>query len=125
MSFNRSIYDNCSYQKNLENNVSTLSYILSPMRYENSNKCRHQLGFLNGTNVSHIQGNLVDLESDLRGQTRLLSKCDNNKYIPTEDNIVKNDKTPPIDVTLKHLPSCQSITYRSVNLPPPMKISNC
>jgi hypothetical protein len=24
-------------------------------------KCRHQLGFIGGTAVSHIQGNLVDL----------------------------------------------------------------
>ncbi len=125
MSFNRSKYDPCSYQKDLENNVSTLGYILSPIRYENTNKCRHELGFLNGTNVSHIAGNMVDLESDLRGQTRYLSKCDNNKYIPTNDNMVKNDKTQPIDTTMRHLPACQSITYRAVNLPPPMKLSNC
>ena len=62
MSFNRTTYDNCSYKQELQNNVSTLSYLLSPYRYEHENKCRHQLGFVGGTVVSHIQGNLVDLD---------------------------------------------------------------
>ena len=75
MSFNRTTYDNCSYKQELQNNVSTLSYLLSPYRYEHENKCRHQLGFVGGTVVSHIQGNLVDLDSELRGQTRIISKC--------------------------------------------------
>jgi hypothetical protein len=125
MSFNRTTYDTCSYKQDLQDNVSTLSYLLSPYRYEHINKCRHQLGFLNGTNVSHIQGNLVDLESDLRGQTRLLSKCQNNLYVPTNDNIIKNDKTEAIDTTMQHLPACQTIMYRSIPLPPKMNLNNC
>jgi len=43
MSFNRTTYDNCSYKQELQGNVSTLSYLLSPYRYEHENKCRHQL----------------------------------------------------------------------------------
>jgi len=42
MSFNRTTYDNCSYKQELQGNVSTLSYLLSPYRYEHENKCRHQ-----------------------------------------------------------------------------------
>lgn len=125
MSFNRTIYDTCSYKQDLQNNVSTLSYILSPLKFENKNKCRHQLGLVAGTNVSHIEGNLVDLESELRGQTRYLSKCGNNMYVPTNDGLIKNDKTNPIDTTLKHLPKCQSIMYRSVPLPPQMNYYKC
>lgn len=125
MSFNRSKYDTCYYKTDLQNNVSTLEYILSPLKYENKNKCRHQLGFVGGTNVSHIRGNLVDLESDLRNSTRILSKCQNNLYVPTDDNIIKNDKTPPIDTTMVHLPACQSIMYRSIPLPPQMTVNNC
>jgi hypothetical protein len=125
MSFNRTIYDTCSYNQNLQESVSTLSYILSPFRYEHKDKCRHQLGFLGGTAVSHIQGNLVDLDSELRGQTRFLSKCGNNQYVPTEDGIVKNDKTAPIDTTMLHLPACQSIMYREVPLPPKMNYNHC
>ena len=125
MSFNRTKYDNCSYKQNLQNNVSTLSYILSPMNFERKDKCRHQLGFMGGTAVSHIQGNLVDLDSELKGQTRYLSKCGGNLYVPTDDGIIQNDKTPPIDTSLLHLPSCQSIMYRSIPLPPKMNYNHC
>ncbi len=125
MSFNRSKYDTCSYKIDLQGNVSTLSYILSPYRYEHKDKARHELGFQAGTNVSHIKGNIVDLESELRGQTRILSKCQNNLYVPTEDNIIKNDKTEPINTELIHLPKCQSILYRGTPLPPPMSFNRC
>jgi hypothetical protein len=125
MSFNRSIYDSCSYKQELQENVSTLSYILSPFRYEHKDKCRHQLGFVGGTNVSHVKGNLVDLDSELRGQTRIISKCQTNLYIPTEDGIIKNDKTQPIDTGKLHLPSCQSIMYRSTPAPPKMNYNRC
>lgn len=125
MSFNRTKYDTCSYKQNLHGNVSTLSYILSPINFENANKCRHQLGLIGGTAVSHIKGNNVDLESELRGQTRYISKCGNNMYVPTDDGIIKNDKTEPIDTKLLHLPSCQTIMYKSVPLPPKMLFNNC
>ena len=124
MSFNRTKYDTCSYKQDLQESVSTLSYILSPFRYEHKDKCRHQLGLLGGTAISHVKGNLVDLDSELRGQTRILSKCHTNLYVPTEDGIIKNDKTAPIDTTMLHLPACQSIMYRSVPAPPQMDY-NC
>jgi hypothetical protein len=125
MSFNRTTYDNCSYKQELQGNVSTLSYLLSPYRYEHENKCRHQLGFVGGTVVSHIQGNLVDLDSELRGQTRIISKCGTNQYVPTEDGIIKNDKTQPIDTTMLHLPARQSIMYREVPMPPKINYDKC
>jgi hypothetical protein len=125
MSFNRTKYDNCSYKVDLKTNVDTLSHILSPYRYEHKDKCMHQLGFVGGTAVSHIQGNLVDLDSELRGQTRIITRCPTNQYVPSDDNIVNNDKTSPINTNMNHLPSCQSIMYRSVPLPPPIKINNC
>ena len=126
MSFNRTTYDNCSYkQEELQGNVSTLQYLLSPYRYEHANKCRHQLGFIGGTAVSHIQGNLVDLDSELRSQTRIVSKCNTNQYVPTNDGIIKNDKTKPIDTTMLHLPACQSIMYREVPAPPKINYDKC
>jgi hypothetical protein len=125
MSFNRTKYDTCSYKQNLQGNVSTLSYIMSPMYFEHKDKCRHQLGLVGGTTVSHIKGNLVDLDSELRGQTRYISKCGGNMYVPTDDGIIKNDKTQPIDTTMLHLPSCQTIMYRGVPLPPKMNFNHC
>ena len=125
MSFNRTKYDNCSYTTDLKSNVDTLGHILSSYRYEHKDKCMHQLGFVGGTAVSHIQGNLVDLDSELRGQTRILTRCPTNKYIPSDNNVIKNDKTEPINTQMKHLPTCQSIMYRSIPLPPPVKMNYC
>lgn len=126
MSFNRTTYDSCAYTKELTENVSILSYMLSPYRYEHQDKCRHQVGLVGGTAVSHVQGNMVDLESELRGQTRYLTKCTTNKASPLDGvNSICNDKTQPIDVAKKHLPSCQFISYKSVPLPPAVQPTTC
>ena len=50
-------------------------------------------GLLVELHVSNIKRNLVDLENDLRGQTRQNTKCPNLKFQPTEgdvDNVVGN-----------------------------------
>jgi hypothetical protein len=126
MSFNRSTYDSCTYTRHLKENVSILTYLLSPFRFEHQDKCRHQLGIVGGTAVSHVQGNMVDLESELRGQTRYLTKCTKHAPQPlVEGDLIVNDKTMPIDTSKKHLPSCQMITYRSVPLPPSVNYSKC
>ena len=75
MSSNRLIYDTCAYSTKMNESVGPLQYILNPMKYENCKKCRHELGLVGGTAVSHIKGNLVDLENDLRGATRVSSLC--------------------------------------------------
>ena len=55
-------------------NEGTLSYMLYPLKYEGKSKCRVNLGVVGGNNVSIIKGNMVDLENDLRGQTRPLTQ---------------------------------------------------
>lgn len=120
MSFNHLGTDTCTYARHLKENVSILGYVLSPYRYEHKDKCRHSLGLIGGTSVSHIKGNLVDLESDLRGQTRYLTKCHthNHLYKPiVPGGKIFNDKTEPIDTSLLHLPRCQMISYKSIPLP--------
>jgi hypothetical protein len=119
-------YDHCTYNRNLKENVSILSYVLSPYRYEHEAKTRHRLGLIGGTAVSHIEGNLVDLESDLRGQTRYISKCEGSMYQPVQPGQpIINDKTPPISTIMKHLPTSQMISYKSVPMPPPMNLPKC
>ena len=67
MSLNRLIYDTCEYKHRVAESVGTLEYVLNPLQYENVNKCRIEFGVVGGNNVSQIKGNLVDLESDLKG----------------------------------------------------------
>ena len=126
MSFNKLSYDACTYAKDLKENVSILSYVLNPNRFEHQDKCRHELGLVGGTAVSHVRSNLVDLESELRGQTRYLTKCAAHAAKPLVDGEpIVNDKTDPINTRLTHLPACQMISYKSVPLPPPMETYAC
>lgn len=128
---NRQIYDSCAYQSDLFQSTAPLDYILDPIRYENCSKCRMELGIVGGTSVSHVAGNLVDLENDLRGQNRPLTKCANYKYLPPEANVlqgkeyIKPVQHPPIDLTMKHLPPCQMINYGPVPYPPQPQVYQC
>ena len=81
MSSNRLIYDTCAYKHELSQSVGPLEYVLNPMKFENCNKCRMELGIIGGSSVSHIKGNLVDLETDLLGITRKASLCPTEKFV--------------------------------------------
>ena len=132
MSSNRLRYDTCAYQTELSQSVDYLSYILDPSRYYRCSPCRPELGIVGGNNVSQVKGNLVDLENDLRGQTRLATKCPSkmNTFLPNQTNEVnipgefcKSDVN--IDVDKYHLPPCQMIRYEPVPLPPPINFPKC
>lgn len=140
MSFNRLRYDTCAYEQQLTESVGPLAYVLDPSRYEHCNKCRMEFGLVGGTAVSHIKGNLVDLETDLRGQTRVNSKCPDMKYqMPCKEvddlnNCKYNkiyikghggNKPRVVDTNMIHLPSCQMIRYKPTPLPPTIKYPSC
>ena len=130
MSYNRLRYDQCAYKSELDQSVGPLEYILNPMKYENCQKCRHEFGLVGGTNVSHIKGNLVDLENDLRGQTRSNTKCPAKKYAPTEGSVLtvpsnRCNSSRQIDLTPVHLPPCQMLRFPPVPLPGAPNYDNC
>lgn len=127
MSSNRLMYDTCAYKKKLDESTSPLSYVLNPMKYENCNKCRMELGILGGPSVSQIKGNLIDLENELRGQTRPLSQCPAKKFHPGKPIITvqENGQANHLDTELLHLPSCQMIRYKPIPLPDPIKMETC
>lgn len=54
-----------------------------PQKYYHTNASRNALGLVGGNEVSQVSGNLVDLESDLRGITRDLSQAPARKYQPS------------------------------------------
>lgn len=127
MSSNRLMYDTCAYKKKLDESTSPLQYHLNPLKYENCNKCRIELGLVSGPATSQIKGNLIDLENELRGQTRLLSRCPAKNYQPgqkiyTRDN---HNRIREIDTELIHLPSCQMVKYKPIPLPDPIVLDKC
>lgn len=130
MSFNRLSYDTCEYRKRLDESVGPLSYVLNPMKYENCNKCRHELGLASGPAVSQIDGDLVTLESELRGQTRPASLCPSMKYQPTYGDSIQiagSSCSAPqtLSTRLVNLPPCQFIRYKPIPLPPKPNLDFC
>ena len=121
---NRLIYDKCAYSKALGESVAPLDYLLDPVKFEHCDKCRIELGLVGGTAVSHINGNMVDLENDLRGQNRPNTHCPDFKFLPRADGIVQGKEYvkpvqhPAVDVRLKHLRPCQMQDYPEVPMPP-------
>jgi len=95
MSFSRSSYDHCEYKSNLTQRTGTLSYLLDPVRYYHHEPRRVPFGFTAGNEVSLSRQNLVDLESDLQGRTRLLSRCPKEKYHPCCKKGCTGDKGIP------------------------------
>ena len=109
------------------------------MRNENCNKCRMELGTVGGTNVSHIKGNLVDLETDLLGITRKASLCPTQKFTSAcargnmancqpENIVIRGENCGTnrvIDTTPLHLKSCNMIRYKPTPMPPKPDYSNC
>ena len=139
MSFNRLSYDTCAYKHSLAESVGTLSWVLDSSRFENCNKCRVEFGVVGGTNVSHVNGNLVDLETDLRGQTRRTTKCPTLKYqnpcpsgemttCQPQQIVIKGNPSNQgtvIDTSPQHLRSCQMFRYKPTPLPEPMEPVKC
>ena len=128
MSFNRLKYDNCSYKKDLEESMSIGCYQLYNGKYENANKCRIDFGIIGGNDVSIYGGNLVDLESDLRCQTRINSLCPSNKYMPRcKQPCHSGLPSGSIDCKseLINLPTRQMICYKPISYAPPPTNAFC
>lgn len=130
MSSNRLSYDSCAYEKSLQQSTSPLDYMLYNGKYENSSKCRIEFGTLGGNGVSLFDGNLVDLESELRGQTRQASLCPSKSYTQTGKNYDDKGNGMPYssnacNTKIVHQPSCQMQYYPKTPLPQPSKIIGC
>lgn len=137
MSNNRLLYDTDTQIYNVNQAVSPLGYLLDTDKFENNNKCRIGKGIIGGTNVSHITGDMVDLESDLYGITRKASLCPDRKFFSKcsinnpnncqPNNILiegtPNTKERIINTDFIHLPTCQIVDYRDIFLPKPIKIN--
>ena len=77
-----------NFNKLINRNINL--YMLDPIFGEHNKQCMYDVGLVNGNDVSEVVGkyrhgdfgNRVNLESDLKGQTRQLTKCPQKKYNP-------------------------------------------
>jgi hypothetical protein len=99
-SSNRLIYDNCSYAQWVYASTEPLSYRMYMGKNENCGKCIDDKFW-------HPY-DLVDVESELRNQTRPTSKCGQFKYSPA--NKAFNPEKPPVVLA----PECCSILKQNI-----------
>ena len=140
MSFTNLRYDECDYKHQLHQSTTPLGFQLDPVKYENCSPCRMELGIVAGNNVSLPRGNLVDVESELRGISRIASRCATMNYNnPCALNGNKkasfldcqasrrfsNKDTSVLNYEKRHLPPCMMTKPPRPSLPEPIKISSC
>lgn len=99
-------------------------------QFVNPTPQRHILGIVGGNEASLIKGNMVDLESDLRGINIPNTFCPWRQYQPpprVQREIVReNTKVSlKIDIQKSHLPAYQMIAYPAVVAPFPIKNEVC
>ena len=135
MAFTKNSYDTCAYKQRLAESVGEYHFIMDPVRYYHPRPVRIAAGIVAGNDVSIVGANqLCDVESDLFGIDRKLSRCDALKYInpcPTGDmntcrprQIVMRGNPSNhgrvLDVSPMHLPEAQMFRYTSIPLDPYM-----
>jgi hypothetical protein len=114
MSWTRTSDDLCARNKAATDSTSSLGYLMDPTKYYRCDKSRNPFGLLGGNQVSVTTNNMVNLESDLRGQTRQYSRCPERKYMPQCAPNANNTGLPcsGSSAGLSHLPDAQMIDYR-------------
>jgi hypothetical protein len=102
-----------------------LDWILYNEKYENDKRCHHKLGLVGGVEVGEVQRNLVDLESELRGQNHVIYRCPEKKhqlennginkpYVKVEQKFCKKEKE--VKTQFKSLKDCQMVDFRNVGM---------
>ena len=106
------------------------TYVENKFAYVSKTPARHVLGLVGGNAVSLPEGNMVDVESDLRRLNIPLTYCPARQYQPppTDQALivrknVKSDLT--INVRPRHLQPIQMWPYSATFAPVPMKVQQC
>lgn len=105
-SSNRTIYDNCAYAQWVYSSTQPLDYMLYMGKNENCGKCRYDKFW-------HPY-DLVDVESELRNQTRPASKCGAYRYNPNCTASKKCISTYDTKVPVVYPPEVCSILYQNI-----------
>ena len=121
-------------------------YTQIPSKFYHPNASRNALGLVGGNDVTLFSGNMVDVESELRGITRDISKAPTKNYKPscllgevsTEGRLASinspcgpktmsfiersSNKAVSISMEPRHLPTTQYVTFPGVPAPKPLEM---
>jgi hypothetical protein len=82
-SFTKSLYDSCNINKKFQESTGPFNWIMDSV-YESKDDCYLDQSPYMHNNFYSIPLQKIDTESDLRNQTRPLSRCPTQKYDPTK-----------------------------------------
>ena len=113
-----------------EKSENPQTYVENKFAYVSKTPARHMLGLVGGNAVSLPEGNMVDVESDLRGLNIPLTHCPGREYQPPPQDqasiVRKNVKSNlSINVRPRHLPAIQMWSYAPTFAPVPMSVQQC
>jgi len=90
MSFTKNKYDACFMKQYDQSNKSIFDYVIDKSRFINKNECNNYTAPF----LTHIPSGVpkmnVDIENELKGMTRPVTKCAECKYHPTDDTFVQS-----------------------------------
>jgi hypothetical protein len=98
--------------------------------YQHKKEARHILGLVGGNEVSGIEGNRADLESDLLGLTRPITWGNTREHVPDSKNsntIERKNAKYNLSINVKpvHINSYQMWAYPATFAPVPFKQETC
>jgi hypothetical protein len=105
------------------------NYDIFVSQYQHVKPKRHTLGLVGGNEVYNINGNRVDLESDLLGITRPFTWSTERKHLPNNYPDLINRSNPKNKLHIEATPIAreeyQLWSYSEVNAPLPFKKNSC
>ena len=81
-SFSRSLYDQCSLEKKNKESTAPFEWTTDSSVIESKQACYLATSPFMHNPFNSVPSSIVDIESDLKGQTRQLSKCPENRFNP-------------------------------------------
>lgn len=81
-SFSRALYDDCSLKKKNQESVAPFEWATDSSVIESKQSCYFAASPFMHNPFNSVPSNIVDIESDLKGQTRQLSKCPETRFNP-------------------------------------------
>jgi len=88
-SFTNSLYDECNLKKKDEESTGPFKWITDSV-YEHPQSCFVNSSPFMHNHFKHTPSRFVDVENDLRNQTRLLSRCPETRFDPTKQTKHEN-----------------------------------
>lgn len=87
--FSKSLYDSCNIKKKNQESTGPYKWVMDNVK-ESPDSCWVQTSPFMHNQFQSIPLNVIDVESDLRNQTRILSRCPQTRFDPTK---LENCKT--------------------------------